>query len=165
MEQAFHTEIHKYELDGETHVANATDISIPEALSPVVSGIVSLHDFRPRAKVHRQEAVAKFNLGGHHALAPYDFATIYDLAALWNEGFDGSGQSIAIIGRSNIHVNDVTAFRALYGLPPNDPQIIVNGTDPGIVSADEEGEADLDVEWSGAVAKGATVKLVVSSST
>src|SRR5207244_12882571 len=35
----------------------------------------------------------------------------------------------------------------------------------GIVSEDEEGEADLDVEWSGAVAKGAKIKFVVSSST
>ena len=43
--------------------------------------------------------------------------------------------------------------------------MIVNGTDPGIVSSDEETEADLDVEWSGAVAKGANVAFVVSAST
>ncbi len=36
--------------------------------------------------------------------------------------------------------------------------------DPGLVPGAET-EADLDVEWSGAVAKGATIKLVVSAST
>ena len=46
----------------------------------------------------------------------------------------------------------------------NDPQIIVNGPDPGLVPGDET-EALLDVEWSGAVAKGATIKFVTSKST
>jgi len=39
----------------------------------------------------------------------------------------------------------------------------LNGADPGLVSGDE-GEADLDVEWSGAVAPKATIKFVVSES-
>src|SRR6059058_3325410 len=98
-------------------------------------------------------------------MVPYDFATIYDLAPLWNQGFDGTGQIIAIAGRSNLNVNDVATFRSMYGLPEANPEVIVNGTDPGIVSEDEEGEADLDVEWSGAVAKGAAIKFVVSKGT
>ena len=51
------------------------------------------------------------------------------------------------------------------GLPVNPPQVIVNGTDPGDLGAGEDDEADLDVEWSGAVAKNATIKFVVSKST
>src|SRR5256885_8091753 len=51
----------------------------------------------------------------------------------------------------------------MFGLPANDPVIILNGADPGLVSGDE-GEADLDVEWSGAVAPKATIKFVVSES-
>ena len=47
----------------------------------------------------------------------------------------------------------------------NNPVVIVNGADPGVVSTDEATEAYLDVEWSGAVAKMATVKFVVSKST
>src|ERR1019366_8421791 len=45
VEDAFQTEIHNYEVNGDRHVANAVDIAIPEALAPVVGGIVSLHDF------------------------------------------------------------------------------------------------------------------------
>ena len=51
------------------------------------------------------------------------------------------------------------------GLPANPPQVIVNGADPGDQGAGENGEADLDVEWSGAVAKNATIKFVISKST
>jgi pseudomonalisin len=162
--QAFQTEIHRYDFNGEMHVANATDIAIPQAFSPVVQGVFSLHDFGSRKKILRRRPDLNFS-SGNHGLVPYDFATIYDVAALWNQGLDGTGQSIAIVGRSNLNPADVSAFRSLYGLPAKDPQVIVNGTDPGIVSEDEEGEADLDVEWSGAVAKGATIKFVVSKST
>src|SRR5512135_934188 len=51
------------------------------------------------------------------------------------------------------------------GLPANAPQIIVNGTDPGDLGPNEDAEADLDVEWSGAVARNATIKFVTSKST
>jgi pseudomonalisin len=165
IEEALQTEIHNYELNGELHVANANDISIPAALEPVVSGVISLHDFTRKPKSHRHEPVVNFTFGGNHAMVPYDFATIYDLAALWGEGLDGTGQTIAVVGRSNIDPNDVVTFRSQNGLPPNAPEIIVNGTDPGVFSMYEEAEADLDVQWSGAVAKGAKIRFVVSKST
>ena len=95
----------------------------------------------------------EFTSGGSHYLAPADFATIYDLVPLYQQSINGSGQSIAIVARSNINIADVRQFRTFFGLPANDPQIIVNGTDPGIFSSGEETEADLDVEWSGAVAR------------
>ena len=164
VEEAFQTEMHHYDVNGERHVANATEIAIPEALAPVVAGIVSLHDFPVHPLYHRVSPA--YNLSSTvHGVAPYDFAAIYDVAALWNLKFDGTGQTIAIPGHTNIKLSDVTAFRTYFGLPANNPQIIVNGTDPGIISSGEETEADLDVEWSGAVAKGATVKFVVSKST
>ena len=78
----------------------------------------------------------------------------------------GTGVTIGVIARTNISsVTDIEQFRSIFGLTPNDPQIILNGPDPGVVSPDEEGEAVLDATWSGAVAPGATVKLVVSEST
>lgn len=171
VEQAFQTEIHRYIVNGGEHVANSTDISIPQALSPVVTGVVSLHNFGSRPLHHTPVRVGKPGApltdlqGGTYALSPYDFATIYDVNTLWNQSFDGTGQTIAIAGRTNINPSDIATFRSTFGLTGNNTQIVVNGADPGIVSSDEETEADLDVEWSGAVAKGATVKFVVSKST
>jgi subtilase family serine protease len=112
-----------------------------------------------------RKATPEFSSGGSYYLAPADFATIYNLAPLYQQSINGSGQSIAIVGRSNLKISDVRQFRANFGLPANDPLIILNGADPGVFSSGEETEADLDVEWSGAVARNATIKFVVSKST
>jgi subtilase family serine protease len=62
-----------------------------------------------------------------YALGPTDFATIYNVLPLWQSGIDGTGQRIAIVGRSNINKQDVSDFRTMFGLPPNEPEIILNG--------------------------------------
>src|SRR5258708_25405087 len=98
-----------------------------------------------------------------YGIGPYDFATIYNVQPLWNSGINGTGQTIAIVGETNINIQDVRDFRTIFGLPANDPQIILNGPDPGIQG--DETEADIDVQWSGAVASGATIDFVVSQST
>jgi pseudomonalisin len=166
VEEAFHTQIHSYRVGGELHHANVSDPEIPDALSEVVAGIVSLHDFRS-TPMHTalEQPVTEFSAGNTHYMAPADFATIYDVAPLYQQGIDGTGQSIAIVGRSNLKISDVRKFRSAFGLPANDPQIIVNGANPGVLASGEESEAALDVEWSGAVAKKATIKFVVSAST
>src|SRR6202167_4367499 len=163
---SFHTRIHTYKIGDEVHHANTTDPSIPAAFAQVIGGVVSLHDFRS-APMHTGAHLPspEFTSGGSYYLAPADFATIYDLGPLYQASINGSGQSVAIVARSNINIADVRQFRTSFGLPANDPQIVVNGADPGIWNSDEETEADLDVEWSGAVARNATIKFVVSQST
>jgi pseudomonalisin len=166
VQAAFHTAIHAYNVRGELHHANVKDPEIPAALVQVVGGVVSLHDFQSEP-MHGsvRKASPEFTSGGSHFLAPADFATIYDLAPLYQQASTGTGESVAIVGRTNIDIADVEQFRALFGLPANNPQIIVNGASPGIVSSGEDTEADLDVEWAGALAKNAAIKFVVSKST
>jgi pseudomonalisin len=160
---AFHTVIKQYRVYGELHYANASDPEIPEALAAVVKGTVTLHDFARTSMRVAKQAVPEFSSGGSYYLAPADFATIYNLNPLYTSGTDGTGKSIAIVGRTNINLSDVQTFRSYFGLPVNNPQIILNGPNPGI-NGDVD-EAVLDVEWSGAVAKGATIKFVVSATT
>ena len=46
IEHAFQTEMHSFIMpNGETHVSNDRDISVPEALSPVIAGVPTLNDF------------------------------------------------------------------------------------------------------------------------
>ncbi|MFZ0743555.1 MAG: protease pro-enzyme activation domain-containing protein [Terracidiphilus sp.] len=176
--EAFHTTIHKYGINGEQYWANSSDPSIPSALAPVVKGVLSLHNFprRPQSTVQgKQTRVAPGPLvpsplftytqgqNTYYGLGPTDFATIYNVLPLWNAGIDGTGQTIAIVGETNIHITDIEDFRKIFGLPAKDPQVILNGPDPGVVG--DEPEAVLDVSWSGAVAKNATIDLVVSAST
>ena len=179
VKDTFHTAIHTYVVNGQKHYANASDPQIPAALATVVAGIDTLHNFRKKPASHVLGKASRlanssmwqpeftFNgaVGVEHFLAPGDFSIIYNTASLYQNGIDGTGQSVAIVARSNINLSDAQIFRIAFGLPVNDPQIILDGPDPGNLLGDEETEADLDVEWSGAIAPMATIKFVVSAST
>jgi Pro-kumamolisin, activation domain/Bacterial Ig-like domain (group 3) len=171
---AFHTEMHRYLVEGALRFANSSDPSIPAALAPVVAGVVSLHsfpkfahsrtmgNFRRSAETGVIEPTFSFagcGSGGTsqcNGLGPADLAKIYNVPP----SLDGTGQTIAVVGQSNINIEDVQEYRAMFGLPTNDPQIILNGPDPGPMS--DETEADLDVQVSGGLAPKAKVKFVVS---
>jgi hypothetical protein len=179
--QVLGTEIHRFRVNGEDHWANTSDPQIPAALAPVVAGFAALNNFPRKPLVKKLGAFSRSKLTGKvqplftyppcegaycvytFAVGPADFATIYNVGPLWAKGTDGTGQTIAVVGETNINPQDVADFRTMFGLPPNVPNIILNGPNPGI--NDEETEADVDVEWSGAVAKGATIDLVVSETT
>jgi hypothetical protein len=158
----FRTELHHYEAGGEPHFANASEPSIPASLTGVVIAVRGLDDFRPRP----QPATIKVNpdfdaSNGSHYLAPDDLTTIYDVQALYKAGFDGTGQKLAIVGQTDINVADIRAFRSAFNLPAKDPQIVLAGADPGVRPGDQI-EATLDLEWSGAVARNATIVYVYS---
>lgn len=159
---AFGTEIHRYVANGQTHYANATNPSVPAALSGVISSIRGLNDFRlkARAKVTRPE----LSSGGGHQLAPADIAAIYNIAPLYRAGVDGTGISIAVIGQTRIQTSDIASFRKNMGLSTANLQTVLvpGSTNPGISSGDLP-EADLDVEWAGAVAPNAQIIYVYSS--
>lgn len=174
--QAFHTEIHKYVVNGVEHWANASNPQIPTALAPVIAGIATLHNFGKRGQLVRsgQTFAANYQPGsrpefnassGLHALSPADYAVIYHLNPMYQAGITGAGATIAVVARTNIHVPDIVSFRSLFGLSNNPPQVIVNGTDPGDLGGGEEAEAVLDSSWVGATAPGGTVRLVVSKTT
>ena len=181
--QVLGTEIHKFHVKDADYWANASDPKIPAALAPVVAGIASLNNF-PRKHLNvspPKKSRARMPGKGqplftfctdssdcYLLIGPGDFAKIYNVALLWTAGTDGTGQTIAVVGETNINPQDVADFRSMFGLPAataNNPKIILNGPDPGILTDGEETEADLDVEWSGGVAKGATVDFVVSEAT
>ncbi len=168
---AFKTEIRHYTVGGADHYANASDPQIPSALADVVGGIVKLHDFRHAPSMSKMSALTpeqfadpKFDSGGGHYLAPADYATIYDINPLYSAGIKGTGQSIAVIARSNIYLSDVELFRSSFGLAANNPQIIIVNSNPGVLSGDST-ETTLDTEWSGAVAPNAAIKVIVAAST
>ena len=163
----FQTSIHHYVRNGEEHYANASEPSIPVALAGIVSGFVGLNDFRPRPNMVRRTTsrpTPSFDDGaGDHFLAPADFGMIYGVQPLYSRGIDGTGQTIAIVGQSDVQLSDIHQFRSLMGLPAKDPQVVLvpGSTDPGMVDGYLQ-EADLDLEWAGAVARNATLIYVNS---
>lgn len=179
VQEAFHTTIHKYIVKGEQHWANASDPSIPAALTPAVAGVLTLHNFlkKPSLRLTNEKIAAKVRPGkspsltfsdGSHGMAPLDFATIYSSTA-FNGGVTGGGATVGVIGRSNLYNGgeDIQDFRSpqAFSMCCGGFQIILNGPDPGDLGGGEEAEATLDTTWAGAVAPGATVDFVVSAST
>ncbi|HEY0432215.1 MAG TPA: S53 family peptidase, partial [Pyrinomonadaceae bacterium] len=160
VEYALRTEIHQYVIDGEQHMANASDVSLPEAFAGEALGVRGLHDFHPKPRL--RPALARFtsNASGNHFVIPADFATLYDLPS----NFDGTGQSIAVIGQTLIRTTDVDAFRSAAGLPArtsaNFQQTQVPGTGTALRCGGDETEADLDVEWPQGVAKNVVIKYI-----
>lgn len=194
VQQAFHTTIHQYSVNGVEHYANASDPMLPAGLVPMVAGLRSLNNFPAKPMNHfagtfhkdkesgktvptKPLPIPQFTpsggfrcgiLGGAcEALGPFDLATIYNYAPLWNgsTAIDGTGQTIAIVGETDINPADWSAFWNLFGVaqPKGTLNIMHNGPDPGVQG--DESEADIDTQWSSAVAKGATIDLVVSETT
>jgi len=172
VQQVFHTRIQRYNVNGEPHIANSTDPFIPVALSGIVSSIRGLNDFHPKplgiasilpAPLMLTSTNPDFTSGSFHYLAPDDVATIYDISALYNSSFTGTGQKLVIVGQTDIDMSDIESFRSMFNLPQIDPQVIlVKGSpDPGTTA--DLVEADLDLEWSGAIARAAQILYVNST--
>lgn len=175
VEAALHTEIHRYNVRGEAHYANANDPSIPAALGDVVLGFRGLNNFRLKPRVTRRTVLnPNFTSGvtGNHFITPGDLATIYDVKPLYNKGLDGTGQKIVVVGQSDVALSDIQNFRKAAGLAANDPTpinannssfaglVVPGDTDPGMQSLDID-EANIDVEWAGAMAPKATIIYIV----
>ena len=175
VQNAFHTNIHKYTLNGESYMANANDPELPKALEGVAMGFRGLQNFRLKPHIRLQPHFTS-STSGDTFLVPDDWTTIYDVKPLYSSGLDGSPLSagptycggspcsIVVVGQSDIQLPDVAAFRSAAGLPAKAPTVIIppGDQDPGIVNGDES-ESDLDVEWSGAIAKNGNILFVTAS--
>jgi hypothetical protein len=186
VQTAFATSIHSLSLNGETHYANVTGISVPSAFSGVVGGVAGLHDFRMKPRVHTSIVKPQFtsSQSGNHYLTPGDIYTIYDVSPLLTASITGAGETIAVTGQVDISLTDVAAFRAAAGISANAPttkvvpSAVYGGCDPGTPSSpnptnstncskytptsSDLDESSIDVEWSGAMAPSASVLFVTS---
>jgi subtilase family serine protease len=172
--KAFHVEIHYLYVKGVTHIANMGDPQIPAALAPAVLGVVSLHDFYPRA-MHKMRGEYTIRLGASEAVTPADLATIYNLTPLFETGISGQGQTITVIEDTNVYTTaDWNTFRSTFGLSgyatgsftqvhPAPPSGNNNCSNPGVNGDDIE--AILDAEYASAAAPSAAIVLASCANT
>jgi subtilase family serine protease len=171
---AFQTSIHNISLNGQTHFANVTNVSVPSAFGNVVVTVTGLHNFRLQPRVHSSIVKPQFtsSVSGDHYIAPGDIYTIYNSAPLLNASINGTGETIAVTGQVDIYPADIVAFRTASGLSTtNLPTTVHAGTDPGYPtcsantcpngpSQGDLDESSIDLEWSGAMAPNATILFV-----
>jgi subtilase family serine protease len=174
--EAFKTPIHYLNVKGARHIANVSDPQVPSALAPAVTGVVSLHDFRPN-KLYRPRAKYTFTQGTftYQAVVPADLATIYNLNKLFTTGITGKGQTIVVVEDSDVYsAADWTTFRSTFGLSgytfgslttahPNSNTSNHDCVDPGVNG--DDGEAILDAEWASATAPNAAIELATCADT
>ncbi|AIF45785.1 S53 family peptidase [Dyella japonica] len=138
--QAFHTQMNHYTINSASHVANASDISVPRALQSVVVGVAGLNDVRPQAQ-HTKPTYGRFNAGtqrfevpqpkvaamaptpqavnftnGARGLVPYDMAKMYGTDKLYANGLTGAGITIALVEDNSMVPGDWSNFVSQFGL-------------------------------------------------
>jgi subtilase family serine protease len=139
VETAFHTQIHEYNVNGVTRIANASDPQIPTALAQVITGVVSLNNFPPHAMHELIKAAhidpksgsmhTDYTAGGGYPLVPYDLQKIYNIAPLLSAGISGQGMKIVVLEDTNLYncnptniagpcsaTSDWAVFRNTFGL-------------------------------------------------
>jgi hypothetical protein len=190
-ESVFQTQIHTFDVRGEKSFSNTAPPSIPAALVGIVTGFRGLSNFRlkPSIKQRNPQYTYSGSGGAERFIAPGDIATIYDTTKLASAGVTGTGQTIAVIGQTNVYLADLVDFRstsspvgfslpAITGCSKNSSGILtscaagsgnllqyiqVNGNSGGAPSLGDLPEADLDLEWSGATAPNAQIIFVNAS--
>ena len=179
VQQAFGTAIHTVSLNGEQHITNLTDPTLPSSIASVVLAVTGLDDFRlkPRSRARNITADSlqpgfTATTGGvaSHFIAPGDLYTIYNYPPT-SGGITGAGITVAVMGQTDLTTGNIlpdaniTAFRTAAGLPPISLKVQLAGTtDPGVTPCNASGcdidEAHLDVEWSSASAPSANILFV-----
>ena len=102
-------------------------------------------------------AVQVVSTWSYSEVDPFQFANRYDVTPLYDSGYDGQGETIALFEESDVQPSDLASWDAAFGLPAPNISVIAPEGDPGIVTTNEGGsspldEATLDVEWVHALA-------------
>jgi subtilase family serine protease len=162
--ETFRTEIHALEVKGVRHIANVSDPQIPSALAPVVEGIVSLNDFRPKPMLLPRKS--QYTIPGdsqYILLVPADLATIYNFNPLFSMGITGRRQTVAVVNDSDLYNNDDwTTFRQVFGLDMYEEGSLTVShpggcSDPGVNPNGDDIETAVDTEWASAAAPNARI--------
>ena len=175
VEQTFSVHMNHYSHRGHMPLANEDPPRLPAEVAGTVD-FVRLNTF-PLA-----EPLARLSTstGTVTAMAPSDMYTAYDMQPVLDAGNKGSGQTIAVVARSDFNVSDITTFQQQFSVPVRSPVKVFPSTNPGVGAPNgacqgirnqreyhdclqaEEGEVLLDAQWAGAMAPGATVLVDIS---
>jgi subtilase family serine protease len=167
VEAAFGTELHHYQREGELHFAPASDLSLPAELGSITAAVLHLSDFRPKPNVKAMEArlhpdYTTVSTQSHY-LTPIDLATMYNLKPLLSNSFDGAGQQLAVVGQSYVDTSvasSVATFQRYFDVVNQVNAVLVPGSGVKAISPGDEGESEIDIEYSSAIAPKASIFLV-----
>jgi len=177
-QRSFQTRIARFG-DGSTY-ANVDDPAIPARFAGVIGNIAGLDNMTrvvplapqpmsikprapsssdggkaPQARSTGPYAPQALVLNRGIAFGPQDIRTFYDETV--TNGQDGSGGCVAIVGISDVLNDSLEAFQNQFMSNETGFNItrVLHGNNPGTTQDGREIEAEVDLEWSHAVAPGA----------
>jgi kumamolisin len=126
-------------------------VSVPDWLSPHIAGFLAMQDNRTNSTPRDDEKPIE-NSVYESGVTPFDLADVYGIRPLYNAGYDGRGQSIAVVVGWDSRRSDVASYFAGYGIDR------AGSIDWRYVDAIPElyaGETTIDIEMAGGAAPGA----------
>ena len=164
VENAFGTTLERFRRPDQDFFENSTAINLPQSLSGVVSGITGISSFHIQPPIHTPQAVSPQWTGstGYHYIVPWDFRQIFGVNTLISSGFTGSGIKIGVIGQSSVNTTQLGYFQTKTGSTASLPTMVLvpNTGSSGQLSAGDEGESELDLEYASGSAPGAQVLFI-----
>ncbi len=162
-------------VNGKTGFAATTPITLPKSLQGLISSVGGLnnvhlpHSNRMSSKLQHgltSKAVPALLTGGTPGnYLPADFEKFYNVKPLLQEGLTGKGKTIGIVTLNTFSQSDPYLFWKAIGLKVSQSRITTVDVDGGTEAASNnpggEGETDLDVEYSGAIAPDASMRVYV----
>ncbi len=176
-EQALSVNLKQFTKNGRVGLAPDRAITLPPALQGVIRNVGGLNTLnRPRPMLMRSPIAGQSTtrvagsadlVGGTSGnYLPADFARFYGVDPLYNQGFIGRGSTIGIVTLNDFKPADAFSFWSKTGLSVSPTRITKVDVDGGTTAAtnnlDGEGETDLDVEYSGAIAPQANVRVYIA---
>lgn len=130
-ENAFHIQINNYRApSGRQYYAPMSDPSVPIALSTIIQSISGLDTARiythppitskkqantSNATPHSTSCMAAEPGPAYNYYIPGQIMTAYNLTGLYNAGFRGEGQTVALYELDNYVSSDISAYTSCYG--------------------------------------------------
>jgi hypothetical protein len=160
VQQSFQTTFARVAYRGAEFTSAVTAPSLPADVAPSVAGI---HGLQPHIRLHpvfRMKPRASGSITPPYL--PSQIATAYGASGF---GLNGSGQTIAIIENAYPSSSDLSKFwtAASTQFIPVVETVNIDGGPASPADSGSLQETTLDVEWSGGLAPGATIRVYGSS--
>jgi kumamolisin len=156
----FRADVQIYHHSSGSYRGRRGEISIPEELSKIVTGVFGF-DTRPKRRSPHRQRLAASGAGGSNGVAATEFAARYNFpTAFAGQTLDGSGQTIAIIELGGgYRASDLKLFFQEIGVAtPKVSSVSIDRARNAPTTAESaDGEVMLDIEVAGAVAPKAKI--------
>jgi kumamolisin len=137
--------------NGHSFFATDRDPTVPASVGESIQAIYGLDTYPALRPLNSRTQ------GSAGGFVPKDMQTAYNVAPLYTGGFNGSGQTIAILGCDSFLLSDVQAFQQLYQIPPASSIPITTIPNGPLGAGSSNIEGTLDLEWASAIATGASL--------